>query len=377
MDENGTRKLVTIRRVSDVKPITGARFQVVTVDGWNVVVRGKGFRKGQLVVYVEIDSFLPSNRHFWEYCICSNARLGNERGFLVTTTMICKQLSQGLVFNLDAFEELSGMLEDLKILWGTGIAERKMMAMSFQDTLEVKKWERFDHGDAAEICGRPPVFFPQPGCERAQNMPILFRDHGEESYQVTEKLDGVSMSIYAVDRNSQWHLALPPLPSDVQHIGTTRIGICSRDQDLAETSASWFWRTAKQQQIIEKIGQAGQNIVVQGELCGSSINGNTSGFAPGEHKFYVFDIFDIDKQRRLWPDQVTSICSKLGWDHVPIISNNVKLSAFAENMHDLLVKAEGIGLRGRMREGLVFKALDASFYFKAISNSWLLETGKE
>ncbi|OTA52743.1 RNA ligase, DRB0094 family [Hypoxylon sp. EC38] len=376
MGDRNTRKLVTVRRVSDVTLIEGSQHQIVTVDGWNIVVRGQRFQKGQLVVYIEIDSFLPCNHYFWEYGAYSNAQLGGEHGFLVATTMICKHLSQGLVFNLNTFQEISNMLIRMKALWGADIAEKEVMAMSFHGLLGVRKWEHVDHGDSTESFGKPPIFFPQPGCQRAQNLPVLFRDRGGDTYQVTEKLDGIPMSIYAVNRSSRWYSALPPLPNNVQHIGTTRIGVCSRDQDLAETSTSWFWRTAKQQRIIEKIGQAGQNIVVQGELCGSSIMKNTAGFAPGEHRFYVFDIFDIDKQRYLRPDQVTNICSKLDWGHVPVLYNNIKLSAFADNIEDLLVKAEGTGLKGEMREGLVFKALDASFYFKAISNSWLLETGK-
>ncbi|KAI0120778.1 RNA ligase-domain-containing protein [Hypoxylon sp. NC0597] len=376
MEQQNTRRLVTVRRISDITPIKGSQYQIVTVDGWKVVVRGQRFQKGQLAVYVEIDSFLPCNHYFWEYSAYSSARLGDEHGFLVATTMICKHISQGLVFNLNTFEEISNMFTRSKTLWGINIAEKEVMAMSFQNLLGVKKWQHLDHSDSTKSFGRPPAFFPQPGCQRVQNLPSLFRARGEDSYQVTEKLDGVPMSVYAVNRSSRWYLELPSLPRDVQHIGVTRIGVCSRSQDLAETSTSWFWRTAKQQQITEKIDQAGQNIVVQGELCGSSILENTAGFAPGEHRFYVFDIFDIDSQRHLQPDQVTNICSKLGWDHVPVLYDNIKLSAFADSIQDLLVKAEGVGLKGRMREGLVFKTLDASFYFKAISNSWLLETGK-
>ncbi|KAI1100384.1 RNA ligase-domain-containing protein [Jackrogersella minutella] len=375
---SSSRRLVTIRRISRITAIEESQYEVVTLDGWNVVVRrDDGFHIGQLVFYVEVDSFLPSNRYFWEYCAGSHTTLDNKRGFLVTTTIICKHISQGLIFNLRTFGKLSKVFEIIKRWFGEDIAVKKLMDMPLQELLGVKKWEHIHHGGSNEGLGTPPIFFPQPGCERAQNLPCLFKDHEEETYQVTEKLDGIPMSVYAVETSSQWFSTLPPLPGNEQQIGTTRLGVCSRSQDLVEASTSYFWCTAKQQHITEKIGQAGHNIVVQGELCGSSVMGNTMGFSSGEHKFFVFDIFDIDKQQHLRPDEVTSICNRLGWDHVPVIFNSMKLSKFANSINDLLVKAEGIGVKGQMREGLVFKGNHSKFRFKVISNTWLLATGKE
>ncbi|KAI2470192.1 RNA ligase-domain-containing protein [Annulohypoxylon bovei var. microspora] len=378
MQQPISRKLVTVRRISNISPITGSRYNVVTVDGWSVVVRrSERFHRGQLVLYFEVDSFLPHNHNFWEFCALSNATLNNEPGYLVTTTMISKHLSQGLVFHLDKFTEFSDFYSRMKMFYGTDVVERGITTMSFEDILGVKKWDDISQGGTTDSFGQLPIFFPQPGCQRAQNLPTLFRDYGEESHQVTEKLDGVSMSVYAVEKNSKWCSLLPPLPEDSQQIGSTRIGVCNRTQDLIESSTSWFWKTAKQQHIIEKIGQVGENIVVQGELCGFNIMRNTIGFEPDEHVFLVFNIYDVDNQKYLRPETVTSICGRLGWRHVPIIFDSMKLSTFANNIHDLLSKAEGTGVKGRMREGLVFKTIDAKFTFKAISNTWLLETGKD
>ncbi|KAI1772180.1 RNA ligase-domain-containing protein [Hypoxylon cercidicola] len=379
MHNSTGRRLVTVRRISDVKPILGSPCDVATVDGWKVVVRrDERFRPGQLVVYFEIDSFLPASTYFWEYCSICSTELDNEPGFLITTTLVHKQLSQGLIFHLRKFEEVTTEYSRLLATYSKDVSQKELMKMSFQDALGVKKWDTARvSDDSTGSLGRPPIFFPQPGCDRAQNMPHLFRDHGEQMYQITEKLDGVPMSVYSVEKSSQWFPALPPLPSHLQQTGSTRLGVCSRLQDLTESSTSWYWNTAQKQGILDKIGEVGKNVAVQGELCGSSILGNSMGFASGEHKFYVFDIYDIDKQQRMRPYQVTSICSRLGWDHAPVIANRMKLSTFARHVDDLLAKAEGTGLNGQMREGLVFKTIDAKFAFKAISNPWLLATGKE
>ncbi|KAI1764993.1 RNA ligase-domain-containing protein [Hypoxylon sp. FL1150] len=252
------------------------------------------------------------------------------------------------------------------------------MKLSFQDALGVKKWEPIPtKDDSSESFGPPPIFFPQPGCERAQNIPNLFSHYGEQTFQITEKLDGVPMSVYSVDKNSQWFSALSPLPSHLQQSGPTRLGVCCRRKDLVESPTSLFWEAAKHQKILKKIAEVGKNVVVQGELCGSSILGNSMGFGPDEHKFYVFGIYDIDKQQRMRPHQVTSICSRLSWDRAPVIADRIKLSSFAHDVDDLLAKAEGVGLKGKIREGLVFETINAKFSFKVISNSWLLATGKK
>ncbi|KAI0887718.1 RNA ligase-domain-containing protein [Annulohypoxylon maeteangense] len=370
------RKLVTVRRISNISPIAGSRYNVVTVDGWNVVVgRNEGFYDGQSVLYFEVDSLLPCNHNFWEFCAFSN----NKSGYVVTTMIVSKHISQGLIFHLDTFTEFSDLYTRMKNRHGMETTEMMIRNRSFEDILGVKKWENTKNGGTTHSLETPPIFFPQPGCERAQNLPTLFRDHGEDEYQITEKLDGIPMSVYAVKKDSKWYSILPSPNEDsqCQQIGSTRIGICNRTRDLVESSTSLFWNTAKKQGITEKISQVGHNIAVQGELCGFDIMSNTIGFEPGEHIFFVFGIFDIDNQEDLRPETVKDICDRLGWEHVPIISDRIKLSAFANDVHDLLLRAEGTGMKGRAREGLVFKSIDASFAFKAISNPWLLETGKD
>ncbi|KAI1341113.1 hypothetical protein F5Y15DRAFT_414237 [Xylariaceae sp. FL0016] len=101
------------------------------------------------------------------------------------------------------------------------------------------------------------------------------------------------------------------------------------------------------------------------------------GFEEGEHHFYVFDIYDIDQRSYLPPHGAVQVCKEQGWDFVPVISRRLRLGEFAGSVDELLAKAEGVGLTGRKREGLVFTNMTADFRFKAIDNSWLLETGKE
>ncbi|KAM0819985.1 putative RNA ligase-domain-containing protein [Seiridium cardinale] len=98
------------------------------------------------------------------------------------------------------------------------------------------------------------------------------------------------------------------------------------------------------------------------------------GFDSGQHHFYAFAIFDIDNQVWLPPQRTVEVCKNLAIDHAPVITRS-KLGDFAKDVGELLHKAEGKGVRGNNREGLVLKALDNSFAFKVIANNWLLEYG--
>ncbi|KAK7753588.1 hypothetical protein SLS62_004446 [Diatrype stigma] len=373
------RKLVTVRRISNVLPIVNTHFNIVMVDGWRVVVRSMdNFREGQLVVYLEIDSFLPNTSYFWEYCARSSAKMDGEIGYLVRTVMKGKHISQGLIFPLETFSEITEIFNQLKNKHSNVEAVNKLMDMSFEKELGVKKWEN-PQGKRDHVLGRAPVFFPQPGCTRAQNMTDLFERYGQIPFQITEKLDGYPMTIYCIQKGSQWNSSLPPLPEHQQQDGPMRIGICNRPDDLMDHKDSWFWTTAKDQGMLNKIRELGneiRNVAIQGELCGSSIYTNSMGFAPGKHHFYAFDIFDIDRQKYLKPHRFLDACSRLHIDHAPVIEPSTRLSDFATNVDNLIAKAEGTGLLGAPREGLIFKEVDGGRTFKAISNSWLLQTGK-
>ena len=60
------RKLATVRSIKKIEPIEGAdRIELAFVDGWQIIVAKEvGHKEGDLVVYCEIDSFLPIEPEF-------------------------------------------------------------------------------------------------------------------------------------------------------------------------------------------------------------------------------------------------------------------------------------------------------------------------
>ena len=57
---NNVRKLATIARILDIQPIEGAdNIEKVFVRGWQCVAKKGEYQKGDLCVYVEVDSIMP------------------------------------------------------------------------------------------------------------------------------------------------------------------------------------------------------------------------------------------------------------------------------------------------------------------------------
>jgi len=105
------RKLATIRQISDLSPIEGAdKIELATVGGWKVVVaKDVGHKVGDLVVYCEIDSFLPIRDEF-EFLRKSSYKKMSDgtEGFRLKTIKLKNQISNGLILPLSSLESLTG-----------------------------------------------------------------------------------------------------------------------------------------------------------------------------------------------------------------------------------------------------------------------------
>ena len=78
------RKLATIRRIKEILPIEGAdKIELAAVDGWRVVVAKDVQHKiGDLVIYCEIDSFLPIREEFEFLRKSSYKKWETRKGFV-------------------------------------------------------------------------------------------------------------------------------------------------------------------------------------------------------------------------------------------------------------------------------------------------------
>ena len=120
------RALATIQRVTAINAIPDSDFlEAARIMGWECVVKKGEFKKDELGVYYEVDSFLPVERRY-EFLRNSSYRDNedNGKGFRIRTAKMRGQLSQGLFLPLASFPELEGCKE------GDDVTEK----------LNVKKW---------------------------------------------------------------------------------------------------------------------------------------------------------------------------------------------------------------------------------------------
>jgi ATP-dependent RNA circularization protein (DNA/RNA ligase family) len=118
------------------------------------------------------------------------------------------------------------------------------------------------------------------------------------------------------------------------------------------------------------------NIAIQGECIGMhpeggrAIQGNK--YALTNFDLYIFSIYSIDTQKYLGLYEMQYLAQALELKTVPILSENIPL------VNDIPHYVEASKGKSQLnpklhREGLVIRAMDSSFSFKAINPDFLLK----
>lgn len=336
------RAMATIRKIDAIDPIEGAdQIEVATVGGWKVVVKKNEFEVNSLAVYLEIDSWVPNELAPFLTKGTEPREYNGVKGERLRTVKLRGQISQGLLLPLEpTCKNIESLLfEDLDV----------------SVPLNVQKWERPIPAQlAGQVRGNFPALVPKTDQERIQNLSKQFDKFMEDTWSVTEKLDGSSCTFY-LDDEDQFH-------------------VCSRNLDLKEDENNSFWKTAKKYDI-EGIMRRNnmKGMAIQGEMIGEGIQGNQYKVVLD---FYVYDMYNTRTGEYILPSQLKAACERLGLNHVPILAEGVTL--VGSSIQTILSEAEGKSrLNGSEREGIVFKSESVhDRSFKAISNKWLLKTGE-
>jgi RNA ligase (TIGR02306 family) len=331
------RKMATIRKIDDIGPIEGAdAIEVATIGGWKVVVKKGEFKVGDRAVYCEIDSWIPTELAPFLSKGKEPREFEGIKGERLRTVKLRGQLSQGLLLNLDmAIPQTNSFVE------GDDVSE----------LLNIVKWEMPINAQLAGVVrGNFPTAIPKTDQERVQNLTKEIAAAQGMVFEVTEKLEGSSMTCYLMDGE---------------------FGVCSRNLDLKRDENNTMWKVAIDSDIENQMRKIGGNWAIQGEIVGPGIQGNIYKLkAPA---LFVFDVYDIVGGDYLKPDVRRQLVKALGLNHVPVLDTNFVLNGDVES---LLVKAEGKSVMGDItgpeREGIVFKQANGGVTFKAISNKYLL-----
>jgi len=365
------RKLATIRVIEEIQPIEGAdKIVKARIGGWWVVTAiDNGFNVGDLVVYFEIDSWVPDS----VAPFLSKGGIPKEYngvpGARLRTIKLRGQVSQGLIMPVKYSENGGYYIDHID-----GNIQNVSEGQDVTEALGIQKYEKPVPGQlAGQVRGSFPSFIRKTDQERCQNLVRdIFEKHKDEKYEVTLKLDGSSMTVYYNHEFGFDH-------SDCK----TEVGVCSRNMNLKlDQEGNTYVDVAKNSGLIQALYDYGYPMAIQGELMGPGIQGNREGFS--EHKFYVFDIWDIEKQKYMTPDERHNIINRLRVDFgvdiywVPVVYFETNLSDISiNNIEEMLSFADGASINNEVREGLVFKSHDSNFTFKAISNKFLLKGGED
>ncbi len=353
------RKLATIRKVEEIRPIEGADLiELAIVGGWQCVIRKGEFNPGELGVYFEIDSFLPIEPRF-EFLRKSSFKKiqaplqgQREEGFKLKTVKLRGQISQGLILPLSSFPELA-------------VDARE--GLDVTALLNVEKYEPPVPATlSGQVRGMRPTFIKKTDEERIQNLVEYFDLYKDLSFECTEKMDGSSMTVYRYESS-----------------GKTDFGVCSRNLNLLEDDVNTMWKEARRLDLEKLLTELNRNIALQGEIVGESIQKNPLKIK-GQH-MYLFNIWDIEKRRHLTPDERMEIFhfleERTPIKHVPVVSPRIKIFKECETVNDLLefASAKSLVNPGVFREGVIFKSNEVVgaeiLSFKAISNKYLLKHG--
>ena len=339
------RKLASVRVISNIQPIPNAdKIELVTVDGWNVVVaKDVGHKVGDLVIYCEIDSFLPIREEFEFLRKSSYKKMGDVEGFRLRTVKLRGQVSQGLILPMSVLNPPD-----------TNIYVTPFEGLDVTEMLDIVKYEPPIPAElAGKVKGTFPSFIPKTDEERIQNLTSEYEEwkyQSKHQFYVTEKLDGSSATFYVKDGE---------------------FGVCSRNLELLETEGNTFWKVARELDLENKMKSLGKNISLQGELIGEGIQGNPYKLKGQTIRFFTG--YDIDKRERIGFIHFTVMIMDMGLGYVPVLNQEFGFM-LPDTIEEMLQYAEGKSALNpdTEREGVVVRSIDGSISFKAISNKFLL-----
>jgi len=339
------RKLASIRKIDAINPIEGAdAIECATVGGWKVVVKKGEFTVGELAVYFEIDSWIPVELAPF-LCKGKEPReFEGIKGERLRTIKLRGQLSQGLLLPLEPT--------------CANIASELFEGLDVSFPLNIVKWEKPMNAQLAGVCkGNFPTQIPKTDQERCQNLvkEIVAANEAGSKFEITEKLEGSSMTVYRIQGE---------------------FGVCSRNLDLKRDENNSFWATAIREDIEAQMMSIDPywDFAIQGELIGPGIQNNIYKLSRPE--FYVFDVYNIQTGEYMKPEARRHLVDVMGLKHVPVIAYSAELydTLGITDIPQLLNFAEGNSVLNpsQEREGIVFKQVEGGMTFKAISNKYLL-----
>ncbi len=403
LNANQERELAYVVIVDGIEPIPGYdRVEHALIGGWRVIVQKDQFHVGEPAIYFEIDSRVPADRECFAFL--------EKRHYKVKTLKMCKTISQGLLMHpsdfgwtTDSNISISGAIIDnegnihyandesrfLTKQLGVTYADEednqrkaapvdkykkmagrhpKIFKKPFVRWLMKYNWGRkllfFFFGKKKDKKGGWPSWVQKTDEERVQNMPWILNDEGD--WIATEKIDGTSTT-FTMKRGK---------------FGKKSFYVCSRNVcfDTIEKPCYYdtnvYWEMAKKYKLFEVLSDMLDKnpneewITIQGETYGATVQ--KRDYSIEDRDLAVFNLIYSSKGRVGTMEMIDTL-SHYNVPCVPVVEKQMKINQF-ENVDAILNYAEGNSqIDGKPREGIVFRSIDGTKSFKAVSNTFLLK----
>ena len=190
------RKLATVRKIDEIRPIEGAdAIECAIVGGWTVVVKKGEYQAGDLAVYCEIDSWIPTELAPFLSKGQEPREYNGVKGERLRTVKLRGALSQGL------------LLKPADVM----AAKQFTLAGVGGDVTELLGIQKYEPPVPAQLSGQVrgnfPTAVPKTDQERVQNLKKEVQAWTETGtlWELTEKLDGSSCTMY-LDLDNEFHV---------------------------------------------------------------------------------------------------------------------------------------------------------------------------
>ena len=403
LNANQERELAYVVIVDGIEPIPKYdRVEHAIVGGWRIIVQKGQFKVGEPAIYFEIDSRVPAYRECFAFL--------EKRHYKVKTLKMCKTLSQGLLMHASDFgwtniwdeenkkwyiwdekschyadNETRFLTSELGVTYADDednkrkaptVDKYKKMATRHPEIFK-KSWAKwmmkhnfgrkimfFFFGKKKDKKNGWPSWVQKTDEERVQNMPWILKN--DEKWIATEKIDGTSTT-FTMKRGK---------------FGKKEFYVCSRNVcfDSLEKPCYYdinvYWKMAQKYDVFNVLASMLEEhpeeewITIQGETYGVGVQRRE--YSIEGHDFAAFNLI-YSSRGRVGTKEMIGAMTLHHIPSVPVIEAEMYINQF-ENVDAILEYAEGNSqIDGKPREGIVFRTLDGTKSFKAVSNSFLLK----
>lgn len=361
---------VPITEIREILPHDNATaLELAKIYDWQVVVQKGRYKAGDKVIYVPVDSILPSDLENKIFPPESKIKLRNSR---VRSIKLRGKISQGMVLDIEdvqeqifPFQKSWDYENDLDVAGFLGITKYEPKETEIPGFMRVQPKKKKGN----------PEFKKYTDIENFKYYDRMFQD-GEEVY-VSEKLHGTSFRCgwfpmvadtlwkkvkkyfgYLPEWEFCWGSRTVQIQVKGSHGGFTSLdqGVCFDDV---------YTKIVKQYDLKNRLSKG---FAIYGEIVGDGIQkGYTYGCKQGEHKLFVYDLMISDQWQDydMLIDTISGFNDKLGGysdrdpeDETKLIKivPMLYVGPFSKDIVDKLRDGDSVIGGQKVREGIVIKS---------------------